>query len=42
MRNFQTQRRPSPNERYVYMGDENKAAAEAIGVCRLRLDSVIF
>ena len=25
-----------------YMCDGNKAAIEAIGVCRLRLDSVIF
>ena len=39
MRNFQTQRRPSPAERYIYMGDGNKVVVEAVGVCRFRLDS---
>ena len=39
MRNFQTQRRPNPAERYVYMGDGNKVAVETVGFCKLRLDS---
>jgi len=39
MRNFQIQRRPSPAEQYIYMGDGNKVAVETVGVCSLRLDS---
>ena len=39
LQDFQTQRRLHLVERYVYMGDRNKAAVEAIGVCRFRLDS---
>jgi len=39
LQDFQTQRRPSQTERYIYMGDRNEAAVEAIGVCRLRLAS---
>ena len=29
----------SPVELYTYIGDENKAAVETVGVCRLKLDS---
>jgi len=39
MRNFQTQRRPSPAERYAYVGDENKVAIKVVRVCMLKLDS---
>jgi len=30
MRNIQTQRKPSPAERYIYMGDGNIVAVEVV------------